>query len=228
MNTTSKIFNDLLQGFGNTVLLFAVTLVLSIPLGLLIAFGSMSKFKPLKGFTKCFVWIIRGTPLMLQILLVSFIPFYVFGIMNKDFAGFFGMDTSSLLFLFVVIAFTINYACYFSEIFRGGIESVQKGQYEAAQVLGMTKSQVFFKVILMQVFKKVLAPTSNEVITLVKDTALAQILGVVDLLSAANHAVNTYVVLTPLIYAAVFYLIFNGLLTLLFGFLERKMNFYKE
>lgn len=228
MSTTAKIFNELLQGFGNTVLLFVVTLVLSIPLGLLIAFGSMSKFKPLKGFTKCFVWVIRGTPLMLQILLVSFIPSYVFGVMNKDFAEFFGMNISSLLFLFVVIAFTINYACYFSEIFRGGIESIQKGQYEAAQVLGMTKSQVFFRVILMQVFKKVLAPTSNEVITLVKDTALAQILGVIDLLNAANHAVNTYVVLTPLIYAAVFYLIFNGLLTILFGFLERKMNFYKE
>ncbi len=225
---TAKIFTELFQGFGNTVLLFAVTLILSIPLGLVIAFGSMSKFKPLKAISKGFVWIIRGTPLMLQILLVSFIPFYLFGIMNKDFAGFFGISISSLLFIFVVIAFTINYACYFSEIFRGGIESIPKGQYEAGQVLGMTKSQIFFKVILLQVFKKVLAPTSNEVITLVKDTALAQILGVIDLLNAANHAVNTYVVLTPLVYAAIFYLIFNGLLTILFGYLEKKMNFYKE
>ncbi len=225
---TAKIFTELFQGFGNTVLLFAVTLILSIPLGLVIAFGSMSKFKPLKAISKGFVWIIRGTPLMLQILLVSFIPFYLFGIMNKDFASFFGISISSLLFIFVVIAFTINYACYFSEIFRGGIESIPKGQYEAGQVLGMTKSQIFFKVILLQVFKKVLAPTSNEVITLVKDTALAQILGVIDLLNAANHAVNTYVVLTPLVYAAIFYLIFNGLLTILFGYLEKKMNFYKE
>ena len=225
---TAKIFSELFQGFGNTVLLFAVTLVLSIPLGLLIAFGSMSKFKPLKYVTKGFIWIIRGTPLMLQILLVSFIPRYVFGILNKEFAGFFGMSISTLLFVFVAVAFTINYACYFSEIFRGGIESISKGQYEAGEVLGMTKRQIFFKVILMQVFKKVLAPTSNEVITLVKDTALAQILGVIDLLNAANHAVNTYVVLTPLVYAAIFYLLFNGILTLLFGYLERKMAFYKE
>lgn len=225
---TGKIFSELLQGFGNTVLLFAVTLVLSIPLGLIIAFGSMSKFKPLKFLTKGFIWIIRGTPLMLQILLVSFIPKYVFNMLNKDLANFFGMSISSLLFVFVVIAFTINYACYFSEIFRGGIESVSKGQNEAGQVLGMTKKQIFFKIILFQVFKKVLAPVSNEVITLVKDTALAQILGVIDLLNAANHAVNTYVVLTPLLYAAIFYLIFNGILTLLFGFIEKKMAFYKE
>jgi len=228
MTTTAKIFQELFQGFGNTVLLFAVSLVLSIPLGLLIAFGSMSKFKPLKYVTKGFIWVIRGTPLMLQILLVSFIPRYVFGLMNKDVASFFGMSISSLLFVFVAIAFIINYACYFSEIFRGGIESIPKGQYEAGEVLGMTKRQIFFKVILLQVFKKVLAPTSNEVITLVKDTALAQILGVIDLLNAANHAVNTYVVLTPLVYAAIFYLIFNGILTLLFGYLERKMAFYKE
>ena len=225
---TEKIFLELFQGFGNTVLLFAVTLVLSIPLGLIIAFGSMSKFKPIKYLSKGFVWIIRGTPLMLQVLLVSFVPRYVFGVYNKDFASFFGINISTLLFVFVVIAFTINYACYFSEIFRGGIEGVSKGQNEAGQVLGMTKKQIFFKIILFQVFKKVLAPVSNEVITLVKDTALAQILGVIDLLNAANHAVNTYVVLTPLVYAAIFYLIFNGLLTLLFGFLEKKMSFYKE
>ena len=225
---TGKIFLELFQGFGNTVLLFAVTLVLSIPLGLIIAFGSMSKFKPIKYLSKGFVWIIRGSPLMLQVLLVSFVPRYVFGVYNKDFASFFGINISTLLFVFVVIAFTINYACYFSEIFRGGIEGVSKGQNEAGQVLGMTKKQIFFKIILFQVFKKVLAPVSNEVITLVKDTALAQILGVIDLLNAANHAVNTYVVLTPLVYAAIFYLIFNGLLTLLFGFLEKKMSFYKE
>ena len=146
---TAKIFSELFQGFGNTVLLFAVSLVLSIPLGLLIAFGSMSKFKPLKYVTKGFIWVIRGTPLMLQILLVSFIPRYVFGLMNKDVASFFGMSISSLLFVFVAIAFIINYACYFSEIFRGGIESIPKGQYEAGEVLGMTKRQVFFKVILL-------------------------------------------------------------------------------
>lgn len=219
---------ELLQGFGNTILLFAVTLVLSIPLGLIVALGSMSKFKPLKYLVKGFIWVIRGTPLLLQALLVSFIPKYVFGLGNKNFAGFLGISINGLMFVFVAIAFVINYACYFSEIFRGGIESIQKGQHEAGLVLGMTKKQIFFKVVLLQVFKKVLPPVSNEVITLVKDTALAQILGVIDLLNAAEHAVNEYGVLTPFVYAAIFYLLFNGLLTLLFGYLERKMAFYKE
>ncbi len=228
MDTFLLIIEELLQGFGRTLLLFAVTLVVSLPLGLIIAFGSMSKLKPIKYLSKGFVWIIRGTPLMLQVLLVSFIPFYLFKVKNKDLASFFGISISSLMFIFISIAFIINYSCYFSEIFRGGIESVSKGQYEAGKVLGMTKRQIFFKVVLLQVFKKVLAPTSNEVITLVKDTALAQILGYVDLLNAASHAVNTYVILTPLVYAALFYLIFNGLLTLLFGFIEKKLSFYKE
>ena len=228
MNQFLQIMGELIQGFGNTLLLFAVTLALSLPLGLLVAFGAMSKLKPIKYISKTFVWIIRGSPLMLQILLVSFIPLLVFGVGNKQVATFFGLSIGNLLFVFVAIAFIINYACYFSEIFRGGIESVSRGQYEAGKVLGMTKNQIFNKVVLMQVVKKVLAPTSNEVITLVKDTALAQILGVVDLLNAANHAVNSYVILTPLIYAAIFYLLFNGLLTLLFGYFEKKLSFYKE
>ncbi len=222
-----SIILELLQGFGTTLLLFAVTLIVSLPLGLLISFGSMSKLKPIKLFCKGLIWVIRGTPLMLQILLVSFLPKYIFGVLNKDVALFLGISTKSLLFIFVAIAFIINYACYFSEIFRSGIESISQGQYEAGKVLGMKKSQVFTKIVLMQVVKRIVPPMSNETITLVKDTALAQILGVVDLLNAANHAVNEFVVLTPLVYAAIFYLIFNGLLTLLFGRLEKKLSYYK-
>ncbi len=223
-----QIMEELTRGFGTTLTLFAVTLVVALPFGLLIAFGAMSKFKPLKAVTKAFVWVIRGTPLMLQVFLVSFLPKYLFGVKVKEFAGFLGISINSVNFVFVAVAFAINYACYFSEIFRGGIQGISKGQYEAGKVLGLTKSQIFFKVVLLQVVKKTLAPISNEVITLVKDTALAQVLGVIDLLSAANHAVNSYVVLTPLVYAAVFYLLFNGLLTLLFAFAEKKLSFYKE
>lgn len=132
------------------------------------------------------------------------------------------------MFIFVAVAFVINYACYFSEIYRGAIESVNRGQYEAGEVLGLTKAQIFKKIVLFQVIKKIAAPISNEIISLVKDTALASVLGVVDLYTAANGLVNTYVVLTPLLYAAAFYLIFNGLLTLLFGYIEKKLSFYKE
>lgn len=218
---------ELLQGFGNTLILFAVTLVFAIPLGLLIALGAMSKFKPLKFLMKILVWIIRGTPLMLQILLVSFLPKYVFGVMTKDLASALHLSVNATMFLFVIIAFIINYACYFSEIFRAGIESIPKGQYEAGKVLGLTGSQVFFKIVLMQVVKRIVPPMSNEIITLVKDTALAQVLGTIDLLNAAYHAVNHYVILTPLVYAAIFYLVFNGLLTLLFGWVEKKLSYYK-
>ena len=228
MEQTLEIFRQLAEGFGNTVLLFALTLVFSLPLGLLIAFGAMSRFKPLKYLMKGIVWVVRGTPLMLQILAVSLIPYYVFGVMNKDLMISLNVSMQGLLTFFVVIAFVINYSCYFSEIFRGGIQSIPKGQYEAAQVLGLTKKQIFFKVILFQLVKKILAPVSNEVITLVKDTALAQVLGVVELFNAASHAGNEFVVLTPLIYAAIFYLIFNGLLTILFGRLEKRFGFYKE
>ncbi len=221
-----QIITELTEGFGNTLLLFAVTLLGAIPLGLLIALGAMSAFKPLKYLMKGIVWVIRGTPLMLQILLVSFLPMAL-GIKTKDIAGWLDIRVGSVLFLFVAVAFIVNYACYFSEIYRAGIQSISVGQYEAGQVLGMTKSEVFFKVILVQALKRIVPPMSNEIITLVKDTALAQILGVVDLLNAASHAVNHYVVLTPFLYASVFYLIFNGLLTLLFSFLEKKFEWFK-
>lgn len=218
---------ELTEGFGNTLLLFAVTLVFALPLGLLFAFGSMSKFQPLKWLMKTLIWVIRGTPLMLQILLVSFIPKYVFNVPTKELAAALNISINSTMFLFVAIAFVINYACYFSEIYRAGIEAIPIGQYEAGQVLGLTKNQIFSKVVLMQVVRRILPPMSNEIITLVKDTSLAQVLGVIDLLNAAKHAVNHYVILTPFIYATVFYLIFNGILTLLLGWVEKKLSYYK-
>lgn len=221
------IIEELFEGFGNTLLLFAVTLVVALPLGLLLAFGAMTKFKPVKYFVSTLVWIIRGTPLMLQVLLVSFIPKYVFGVYTKDFAAALGLSINATMFFFVAIAFIINYSCYFSEIFRAGIQSIPVGQYEAGKVLGLTKNQVFSKVVLMQVIRRILPPMSNEIITLVKDTALAQVLGVIDLLNAAKHAVNQYVILSPFLYAAVFYLIFNGILTILFGWIEKKLSYYQ-
>ena len=203
----------LLNGLEETCLIFALTLVLALPLGLLISFGSMSKFKPLAYVTKFFVWIIRGVPLMLQVIIVFYVPGFVLGtpIMSR--------------FASVIAAFVINYACYFSEIYRGGIESISKGQYEAGQVLGMTKSQVFFKVILMQVVKRILAPMSNEVITLVKDTALARVIMVAEIIQEAQDFA-AYGLMWPLFYTAVFYLAFVGLLTLLFGRFEKKLSYY--
>ena len=205
----------LLEGFLTTCELFTFTLVSALPLGLLVAFGSMSKFKPLKAVVRTFVWIIRGTPLMLQIIVIYYVPGLLFDL--------------ALLprFIAVFIAFTINYACYFSEIYRAGIESIPVGQYEAGKVLGLTKYQTFSKVVIMQVIRRILPPMSNEIITLVKDTSLAQVLGIIDLLNAAKYAVNHYVILTPFIYAAIFYLIFNGILTLLFGYIEKKLSYYK-
>ena len=205
---------SLIKGLEQTCLIFALTLVLALPLGLVISFGSMSKFKPLSFVTKIFVWIIRGVPLMLQVIIVFYVPGYLFG---TPLFSRFGS---------VVAAFVINYACYFSEIYRGGIESISKGQYEAGQVLGMTKTQIFFKVVLMQVVKRILAPMSNEVITLVKDTALARVIMIVELIKAAQEFA-AYGLMWPLFYTAVFYLAFVGLLSLLFGYFEKKLNYYK-
>ena len=205
---------SLLRGLEQTCLIFALTLLLALPLGLVISFGSMSKFKPLSYTVKVFVWVIRGVPLMLQIFIVFYLPGFLLGtpILSR-----FGS---------VIAAFVINYACYFSEIYRGGIESISKGQYEAGQVLGMSKSQVFFKVILLQVTKRILAPMSNEVITLVKDTALARVIMIVEIIKAAENFA-AYGLMWPLFYTAVFYLIFVGLLTILFGKLEKKLDYFK-
>ncbi len=205
---------SLLNGLEMTCLIFALTLVLALPLGLVISFGSMSKFKPLATITRVFVWIIRGIPLMLQIFVVFYVPGLVFNISGLS------------RFASVIIAFVINYACYFSEIYRGGIESISKGQYEAGEVLGLTKSQIFFKIVLIQVIKRILAPMSNEVITLVKDTALARVIMIVEILKAAEFF-TSYGLIWPMFYTAVFYLIFVGLLTILFGFFEKKLSYFK-
>ena len=205
---------SLLNGLEQTCLIFALTLVLALPLGLVISFGSMSKFKPLAYITKIFVWIIRSVPLMLQVIIVFYVPGFLLG---TPLFSRFGS---------VVAAFVVNYACYFSEIYRGGIESISKGQYEAGQVLGMTKTQIFFKVVLMQVVKRILAPMSNEVITLVKDTALARVIMIVEIIQAAQNFA-AYGLIWPLFYTAVFYLIFVGLLSLLFGYFEKKLDYYK-
>ena len=216
------------KGFSLTLELFALTLVFSIPLGLLFAFCSMSKFKPLAYLMKGIIWVVRGTPLLLQCILVSFIPSQLFAIQNKDLVSMLHLSkTEDLQFLFVLIAFVINYACYFAVIFEGGIKSIPKGQYEAGKVLGLSKKQIFWRVILMQVVRRVTAPMSNEIITLVKDTALARALSVTEVIAVAYEKVNKYVVLTPLIYAACFYLIFSGLLTLLFHFIDKKLSYYQ-
>lgn len=206
---------QLLDGFWKTLYIFGITLVLSLPLGLVITFGSMSKFTPLRWLTRVFVWIIRGTPLMLQIILVFYGPGLLFEWKPLD------REVA------VIIAFVINYACYFSEIYRGGIESIQQGQYEAGQVLGMTKTQVFFKVVLFQVIKRIIPPIGNEIITLVKDTSLARVIAVTELVKAAQDIVGLKAIIWPIFYVGVFYLIFCGLLTILFRFIEKKLNYYK-
>ena len=221
-----SILTQLTEGYGNTMLLFAVTLLGAIPLGLLLALGSLSSFKPLQYFIKGVIWVIRGTPLMLQILLVSFLPMAM-GIKTKDVAAFFDIRVGTVLFWFVAVAFVINYACYFSEIFRGGIESIPKGQYEAGQVLGMTKTQVFFKVVLLQVIKRIIPPMSNEIITLVKDTSLARIISVYEIIWNGQAFIKSDGLLWPLFYTGLFYLLFNGLLTVLFGKIEKKLDYFK-
>ena len=205
---------ELLKGFGTTCSIFALTLALALPLGLAISFGTMSKFRPVKAVFKTFVWIIRGVPLMLQL----FVVFYVPGIL-------FGTPIASR-FVATIIAFVINYACYFSEIYRAGIEAIPVGQIEAGQVLGMTKSQIFRKVILMQVVKRIIPPMGNEIITLVKDTALARVIAVVEIIKVAEEFTSRALI-WPLFYTSVFYLIFVGALTLLFGYFEKKLSYYK-
>lgn len=206
---------QLLGGFKYTLLIFFITLVAAIPLGLPIALGSMSRFKPLRWISRAFVWVIRGTPLMLQIMVVFYVPGLVFGTPFRS------------RIIAVIIAFIINYAAYFSEIYRGGIESIPVGQYEAGQVLGLTKTQTFFKVVLFQVVKRIMAPMSNEVITLVRDTSLANVIAVGELIMSAQNIVKVYAIIWPLFYTAIFYLIFCGVLTLLFNALEKKLNYYR-
>jgi len=205
---------NLWSGFQNTLLIFALTLLFSLPLGLLISFGSMSKFSPVRKTIKTIIWIIRGTPLMLQIMIIFYVPGLLWG------------TPISTRFGAVIIGFSLNYACYFSEIYRGGIESISRSQYEAGQVLGMTKTQIFFRVIFLQVIKRITAPMSNEVITLVKDTALARIIVVVELLKEAE-ILATRGMIWPLFFTGVYYLLFVGILTLLFGYTEKRLSYFK-
>ena len=218
----------LLEGFQVTCLLFVLTLLFALPLGLLICFGTMTKFAPVRYIMKVFVWIIRGVPLMLQLFIVFYVPGILFDVQfpNVEFLLFGKEIEISSRFISALVAFSINYACYFSEIYRGGIESISRGQYEAGQVLGMTKSQIFFKIVLKQVIKRILAPMSNEVITLVKDTALARVISVVEILKLAEQLASRAMI-WPLFYTGAFYLLFVGALTLLFNHFEKKLSYFK-
>ncbi len=204
----------LLEGFGTTCSIFGLTLVLALPLGLLISFGTMSKFTPIKSVFKTIVWVIRGVPLMLQVFIVFYVPGFVFG------------TPIASRFLATIVAFVINYACYFSEIYRAGIEAIPAGQAEAGQVLGMTKYEIFSRVTLLQVVKRIIPPMGNEIITLVKDTALARVIMVVEIIKVAEKFTSRAMI-WPLFYTAVFYLIFVGVLTLLFGYFEKKLSYFK-
>jgi len=234
------ITEDLLAGFGISFLLFLGTLLLAIPLGLLFSFCSMSKLSVIRVPFRIFVWIIRGIPLMLFIFLIYYLP----GLLGSEGMSLFDqIDVNATLakmketgesiellwygrFFAVLIAFVINYACYFSEIFRGGIESISRGQYEAGYVLGMTKTQVFFKVVLAQVVKRIVPAMSNEIITLVKDTALANAIAIPEIIFVAKRMANSSALIWPIFYSAVFYLIFVGILTILLGRVEKKLSYY--
>lgn len=211
---------ELLKGFAETLKIFALTLVFSLPLGLVLSFFSMSKFKPLKYLTKIFIWIIRGTPLMLQLIIIFYGP----GLWLHQ-AIWSGDETGRITA--TVVAFVINYACYFSVIFRGGIEGVPAGQREAGQVLGMTKQQIFFKITLLQMIKRVVPPMSNEIITLVKDTSLARIIAAYELTFAGAAFMKSDGLTWPLFYTGVFYLVFVGILTLLFNYIEKKLDYFR-
>ena len=218
------VFKALNEGFLQTLKLFFVTLAGALPLGLLISAGSMSRFKPLSAVIKVFVWIIRGSPLMIQLLIIYFFPGLVLHkpIWGSDEAG---------RFLAASVAFIINYACYFSEIYRGGIQGVPIGQQEAGLVLGLSKKQIFFKVTLLQMFKRIVPPMSNEIITLVKDTSLARIIALQEVIWAGqafmkkSHGISGQI--WPLFFTAIYYLIFSGVLTVLFAKLEKKLDYFK-
>lgn len=207
---------DLLEGFLKNIELFAITLVFSLPLGLIVSFGSMSKFAPLKYLTKAFVWIIRGTPLMLQLFVMMYAPGILFNIQ---------LPGSNPRMSAAIIAFVINYSCYFSEIYRSGIESIPKGQYEAGQVLGLTKTQTFFKVVLFQVIKRIVPPMGNEVITLIKDTSLARVISVVEIVMVSS-SFSARGIIWPLFYTGVFFLLFCGIITILLNLIEKKLDYY--
>ena len=210
----------LLNGLGTTIEIFLLTLLFSLPLGLVVAFGSMSNFTPLRWLCNTVVWIVRGTPLMLQLLVFYYFPGLVLG---KNIWG----SGETGRFLASAIAFVFNYACYFSVIYRGGIEGVPAGQREAGEVLGLTKRQIFFKITLLQMVKRIIPPMSNEIITLVKDTSLARTIAIIEITMAGEAFMKSKGITWPLFYTGVFYLAFVGLLTLLFSFIERKLSYFK-
>ncbi len=213
MDRIGEFLPFMLEGAVTTVEIFILTLVISLPLGLPIALGSNSRFKPLSFLCKIYVWLFRGTPLMLQLWFFYFLFPFQFGITLDAFTT-------------IVITYVLNYAAYFAEIYRGGINSIDRGQYEAAHALGLSKRQTMSDIILPQTMKAILPPVVNETITLVKDTALASALGVIELMKATNSAVNRMTDLTPFFYAAIIYLIMTFILTLIAGRLEKYFSRY--
>ena len=219
---------ELLSGLASSVFLFLFTLLFSLPLGLIICFATLAKFKPLSYVSQAVVLVLRGTPLMLQIFVIFYVPGLLFGFQWPSLAtGNAWFDnTFSTRFIAALVAFSINYAAYFSEIFRGGILSIPKGQFEAGAVLGMSKREVFFKVILLQMIKRIVPPMGNEVITLVKDTSLANVIAVTELMFRAQQQLNKGLI-WPIFYAGLFYLLFNTLVTYLLKLTERKLDYIK-
>lgn len=212
--------SSLWDGFLMTLKLFVLTLLFSLPLGLLISLGSMSRIAVLKYPLKFLIWIIRGTPLLLQLLVIYYGP----GILlQKNIWG--SGDTGR--FIAALAAFVINYACYFSEIYRGGIQGIPVGQYEAGQVLGLTKDQIFRRIVLLQVIKAIVPPMANEIITLVKDTSLARVIAVYEIIWSGERFIKRAGIIWPLFYTGVFYLVFSGLLTLLFHYIEKKLDYFR-
>ena len=216
MNLT-VVMQQLVGGMGASLLIFVLTLLFSMPLGLAVAFGRMSKFKPLQAVIKFFIAILRGTPLMLQLLVVFFGPYYMFGLTLPR----------SYRFIAVIVGFAINYAAYFAEIYRSGIESIPKGQYEAAAVLGYNKQQTFFKIIFPQMVKRVLPPVTNEVITLVKDTSLAFVLTYEEMFTVAKQIAAAQTTIMPLFVAGVFYFVFNAVVAFAMERIEKKLSYYR-
>ena len=221
----------LLDGFWISLLIFAVALLCGAPLGLPIAFCSMSRLKPVRAISKVIVWIVRGVPLMLQIFIIYYVPgllfqFPMFSKLDRFFFLNYGISDAGRI-IAVLIAFTLNYACYFSEIYRGGIESISKGQYEAGYVLGLSKKQIFRKIILKQVVQRIVPPMSNEIITLIKDTALANCIMVCEIIKQAKELAATKALIWPLFYTGVFYLLFVGLLTVILGKVEKKLSYFR-
>ncbi len=210
---------SLLEGFATTLKLFVMTLVFSLPLGLIISFGSMNKLGIIRYPIRTIIWIIRGTPLLLQLLVIYYGPGIIGGV------NIWGSGDGGRMFA-ALVAFVINYSCYFSEIYRGGIQSIPVGQYEAGQVLGMTKSQIFCRIILLQVIKRIVPPMSNEIITLVKDTSLARVIAVYEIIWSGQAFIKSAGIIWPLFYTGVFYLVFSGLLTILFHAVEKKLDYF--